>query len=188
MSLSAPAVGSPYRVLIIDEAMHLARPLLSQLSEVGFECHYASSGIQGLAAFHEMHPHLILLDYAMPDMNGGEVCSRIRETSAVPIIMLLENGSPPPFSRKVAANEYASKAIPAEEIVERVERLLDCVYHSHMEEDAHVTSMRIPSGWASCERCSYMGPRVRFEVMLHGEPHLTCPHCRRDDSIVLAIS
>lgn len=192
MSLTATpiaATGQRCRVLVIDDAIEAARPILSHLSDAGFECHYAPGGIAGLATFHEVSPHLVLIDLEMPDMHGSQVCKTIRENSKVPIILLTETGSKHQPDAKIGANEYAPKSLPPESLLERIEGLLDCVYGKRLEAEELPSRVAqcTPPGWASCEACNYMGPRVKFEVMRYGESHLMCPHCKRDDSIVQSI-
>jgi two-component system KDP operon response regulator KdpE len=80
------------RILVIDDdpgLLHLAELVFSRQEALVYT---AASGQEGLRQFYTHHPDLVILDLMMPEMDGWEVCRRIREISDVPVIMLTALG------------------------------------------------------------------------------------------------
>ncbi|MGH3933160.1 MAG: response regulator, partial [Pseudonocardiaceae bacterium] len=73
------------RVLLVDDDDEIAGPLTIGSGRQGFEVSRATNGAQALAA---EETDLILLDLGLPDLDGLEVCRRLRERSTVPIIVI----------------------------------------------------------------------------------------------------
>lgn len=82
--------GSPMstRILIIEDDREMSRLLQLDLQRNGYEALVAGNGLEGLRLFHDSRPDLVVLDVAMPLMDGMTVCQRIRELSDVPILMM----------------------------------------------------------------------------------------------------
>jgi two-component system KDP operon response regulator KdpE len=76
------------RVLIIDDDKEMSRLLQLDLQRTGFEVTTAGNGLEGLRLFHDIKPDLVVLDVALPMMDGMTVCQRIRELSDAPILMM----------------------------------------------------------------------------------------------------
>jgi two-component system KDP operon response regulator KdpE len=112
---------NPAILLIDDEAN--ARALLQwTLAQRGYDCLHASTGAEGVAATINCEPSVILLDMRLPDLDGVEVTSRIRETCSSPIIVLSASGRE---SDKIAvldagANDYITKPFVAGELLARI--------------------------------------------------------------------
>lgn len=75
-------------ILIVEDDESLNHTLSDQLAVWGYETHSVFDGLAALDAFEKINPDLVLLDINLPGLDGISVCSRIRETSGVPIIML----------------------------------------------------------------------------------------------------
>ncbi len=75
-------------ILVIDDDPNLVRLIEYTFSKAGIVVHTAESGEEGLRQFYVQQPDLIILDVMMPEMDGWEVCARIRQISDVPIIFL----------------------------------------------------------------------------------------------------
>lgn len=80
------------KILVIDDDEVLLELLADHLSAAGYQPLLAQSGQAGLRVATEAEPDLVVLDVMMPGMDGWEVCRRLREISAVPIIMLTAKG------------------------------------------------------------------------------------------------
>ena len=109
-------------ILVIDDELQIQRALRTILTEKGFRVTTASRGEEGLtlAATHE--PELVILDLGLPDMDGVEVCTRLREWTQCPIIVLSVRDSE---RDKVAAldrgaDDYLTKPFGIEELLARV--------------------------------------------------------------------
>ena len=75
-------------ILVVDDDKEIAELVGIHLREEGYEVYKAYSGKEALEIFKQERIDLVILDVMMPVMDGNQVCSKIRDTSAVPIIML----------------------------------------------------------------------------------------------------
>src|SRR5258707_27510 len=76
------------RILVVDDEAQLTRVLRTGLKSRGYDVRVASDGISGLELFGDWHPNLVITDLAMPNMDGLELCRKLRQISQVPIIVL----------------------------------------------------------------------------------------------------
>jgi two-component system KDP operon response regulator KdpE len=109
-------------ILVIDDEPQILRALRTILSEKGFKVSVANRGEEGLALAAAGLPDLIILDLGLPDMDGLEVCARLREWTSTPIIILSVRESE---REKVAAldkgaDDYLTKPFGIEELLARV--------------------------------------------------------------------
>ena len=100
-----------HKVLLVDDDPDLLRLLEQSFSKAGAEVHTAPDGQEGLRRFHACRPDLVVLDIMMPELNGWQACSRIRDTSDVPIIMLSVQGAEDDVVRglQCGAVDYVAK-------------------------------------------------------------------------------
>ncbi len=113
-------------VLVIDDEPQILRALRTILSEKHFRVITASRGEDGLALAAAQQPEVIILDLSLPDMDGFEVCARLREWTQVPIIVLSVKDSE---RDKVAAldkgaDDYLTKPFGIEELLARIRAAL----------------------------------------------------------------
>jgi two-component system, OmpR family, KDP operon response regulator KdpE len=109
-------------ILVIDDEPQILRALKTILVEKGFRVSAASRGEEGLTLAATNEPDLIILDLGLPDMDGLEVCSRLREWTRCPIIVLSVRDSE---GEKVAAldkgaDDYLTKPFGIQELLARV--------------------------------------------------------------------
>jgi len=81
-------LGDREKILVIDDDTTLLSLLRQSLERAGYQVITATNGLTGLQQLYDQRPDLVILDVMMPRMDGWETCSRIREVSQVPIIML----------------------------------------------------------------------------------------------------
>jgi len=114
------------RILIIDDDNLMAQLVNLYLAKAGFEVFVAHSGREGLQEVDQHHPDLIVLDITMPEMDGWEVCSRIRQIDDIPIIMLTARGQESDKARglKMGANDYMLKPFSLRELEARIGAVL----------------------------------------------------------------
>jgi two-component system KDP operon response regulator KdpE len=110
------------RVLAVDDDSALLRVLRIGLVALGHEVLTASTGAQGISQAAVGAPDVIVLDLGLPDMDGLDVCRRIRQWSAVPIIVLSADGTE---DRKIAAldggaDDYMTKPFGMGELEARL--------------------------------------------------------------------
>ncbi len=117
-------------ILIIDDEPESIALLKYTLSTAGYDYRAASSGEEALRAAQEKIPDLILLDLMLPDLDGYEVCARLRddaETQHIPIIILTAYGleaSSKAKGLRSGANDYLTKPIDHDELLARIETQL----------------------------------------------------------------
>ncbi len=76
------------KVLIVDDDEVLVRLIDQVLTQKGYQVLKANNGQEALRLLFDQRPDLVLLDVVMPKMDGWQTCSRIRDVSDIPIIML----------------------------------------------------------------------------------------------------
>jgi two-component system KDP operon response regulator KdpE len=109
-------------ILVIDDEPQILRAMRTILTEKQFRVSTASRGEEGLSLAAANEPDLVILDLGLPDMDGVEVCSRLREWTQIPIIILSVRDSE---RDKVAAldrgaDDYLTKPFGIEELLARV--------------------------------------------------------------------
>ena len=124
------------RILVVDDELRYVRAIQVNLKASGYEVLTASNGQTAVDLVATEEPDLIVLDIRMPGMDGFEVCQRIREFSAVPIIMLtaLASDADKVKGLDIGADDYVTKPFSAEELLARVRAALRRVELSERKE------------------------------------------------------
>jgi len=109
-------------ILVIDDEAQILRALRTILTAKQFKVSVASSGEEGLTLAAAQKPDLIILDLSLPDIDGVEVCTRLREWSQVPIIILsVRDGERDKvFALDKGADDYLTKPFGIEELLARI--------------------------------------------------------------------
>ena len=117
---------SKIQVLVVDDEPRYLKLVRYNLEAAGYEVVTAANGEEALSLVAGKIPDLIILDIRLPDISGYEVCTRIREFSSVPIIMLTAKGEEREKVRglRLGADDYVTKPFGAEEFMARVETVL----------------------------------------------------------------
>jgi two-component system KDP operon response regulator KdpE len=112
---------NPY-VLVIDDEPQILRALKTILTARQFRVSTASRGEEGLALAAAQSPDVIVLDLSLPDMDGIQVCARLREWSQVPIIVLSvrDNERDKVAALDKGADDYLTKPFSVEELLARI--------------------------------------------------------------------
>ncbi|MCU1544106.1 MAG: response regulator transcription factor [Microbacteriaceae bacterium] len=110
------------KILVVDDDTALAEMIGIVLRAEGFEISFCADGSEALDAFRAFSPDLVLLDLMLPGMDGIEVCSRIREESGVPIIMLTAKSDTADVVKGLesGADDYVVKPFNPKELVARI--------------------------------------------------------------------
>jgi two-component system KDP operon response regulator KdpE len=113
-------------VLLIDDDPDLSIMLRTLLRGQDFQIQAIFSGGEGVRTCEENPPDVVILDILMPEMDGWEVCERIREFSDVPILILSALGSPGSVARALdaGADDYLIKPIHASLLASRLRTLV----------------------------------------------------------------
>ena len=137
---------TPAPELVIDDEESIVDLIKLGLKYEGFEVVAASDGDEGIAAAQRTNPVFIILDRMLPDMDGLEVCRRLRShptTVDIPILLLTakdEVGSRVE-GLNTGADDYLTKPFSFEELVARIRAILRRMNHSAMAENSQVLSV-----------------------------------------------
>lgn len=114
------------RILIVDDDENIAELISLYLIKECFSTEIAYNGTDALKLVETFEPHLILLDIMLPDIDGYEVCTEIRKTRQLPIIMLSAKGEifDKVLGLKIGADDYMIKPFDSNELVARVKAVL----------------------------------------------------------------
>jgi two-component system response regulator RegX3 len=107
------------RILIVEDDDGIAAPLAEGLSREGFNVTRAATGAEALAV---PEPDLVLLDLRLPDMDGLDVCRRLRERSQVPIIIVTARAEEADrvVGLELGADDYVVKPFGLRELIARI--------------------------------------------------------------------
>lgn len=122
--------GSPYKVLIIDDSMFIAKQLGQILTSEGFDVvGTASDGLQGLEKYKELHPNvdLVTMDITMPQMDGVTALEKLLEfdkNATVIMISALGKEDVVKKSLLLGAKSYIIKPLDRKKVLERITAVL----------------------------------------------------------------
>jgi two-component system, OmpR family, alkaline phosphatase synthesis response regulator PhoP len=123
------------RILVVDDEPDFCAIVQGQLEKEGFEVEIAYNGIEGLEKVHANPPDAIVLDVMMPEMDGYEVCRKLKGDEKyvdIPVVLLTAVASHVTSTRythrdgmSTDADDYIAKPASAEEIAESIKPLID---------------------------------------------------------------
>src|SRR5699024_2516005 len=110
------------RVLVVDDEQPLAQMVASYLTRVGFDTRQAHTGTQAVDEARRFSPDVVVLDLGLPELDGLEVCRRIRTFSDCYILMLTARGSEDDQLSGLGrgADDYVTCPLSIRELVTRV--------------------------------------------------------------------
>lgn len=203
MSLPLPAApeDNRFRLLLLQDDEAAARLILGFLERTGFACGHATSAENGMTAFDQSHPHLLLVENSSSAIDGEAFCRSVREKSAIPILMIGPNDESAEVAAfKLGADDYLAQPLRPAILMARVVAHLRRAYRYNAPPKAETpanpfglpvedeTEGILPSGWAQCDQCGHSGPRAQFEKKnVFDEIKMTCPNCRSTEHIVFSL-
>lgn len=113
-------------ILVVDDDQHIREVVCFALNKAGMITRAAADGAEGLRLAQEEEPDLLILDINMPEMDGLEVCRRIRQTSEVPILFLSSRDDEIDrvLGLELGADDYVTKPYNPRELMVRVKNLV----------------------------------------------------------------
>jgi adenylate cyclase len=180
-------------ILVVDDQPQNARLLDAVLSPHGYTVRHATSGAEALEQAWAAEPDLVLLDVAMPGMNGYEVCRRLREdprTAFLPIVMLTaHHDEARADALEAGADDFVTKPFDRQELLARVRSLLRIKrYHDEIAEWNRMLETRVAEQVEELEHMSrlrrFLSPTLAELVLTQGDAVLESH--RREIAVLFA--
>lgn len=126
---SSQEVRAPLRVLIVEDDRDLRELEARLIKKLGHEVSVASNGYEAQQRVQEVSPDIVLLDVMMPEMDGWEVCKRLKadpSTSSIPVLFLTAKGSEVDevVGLELGADDYIVKPISVSKLLARIKAVL----------------------------------------------------------------
>jgi two-component system, OmpR family, response regulator RegX3 len=122
MSTQAPSG----RILVVEDEESISQPFAEALRRAGFEALVTETAAGALELADTQQPDLVMLDLALPDGDGRDVCRELRRRSDVPIVMLTARGTEMDkiVGLELGADDYVVKPFSAAEVISRIRAVL----------------------------------------------------------------
>jgi DNA-binding response OmpR family regulator len=114
------------KILLIEDENKIARTLRLYLEQAGYRVATVNDGALAMPAFRREQPDLVILDLMLPHVDGWKLCGQMRQTSAVPIIMLTARSEETDrvVGLELGADDYVTKPFSPREVLARVRAVL----------------------------------------------------------------
>src|ERR671921_1979172 len=114
------------RILFVEDEPSISDPFSKALKREGFDPVVARTGKEALALAERIEPDLVLLDLALPDTDGRDVCRELRRRGDTPIVMLTARGTQADriVGLELGADDYVVKPFSGEEVIARIRAVL----------------------------------------------------------------
>ncbi|WP_123040600.1 response regulator transcription factor [Cohnella candidum] len=126
------------KVLLVDDEPNILQFLEMGLKNEGYQVRTANDGAEGLSVFRDFCPHIVILDVMMPQLDGFEVCRRMKQIQPVAVIMLTAKEEPEDRVRglTIGADDYMPKPFSFEELLARIHARIRNQFPNLLEEVA----------------------------------------------------
>lgn len=126
------------RILIVDDEPQITRVLRRSLTSHDYDVRSAADGESALETFGDWRPDLVITDLSMPNVNGIELCRRLRKLSAVPIVVLSVKGEEKTKVEALdaGADDYVTKPFGMDELLARIRATLRRTTEHHVDDPA----------------------------------------------------
>lgn len=157
------------RLLLVDDDAALCRILAAALGEEGFTVTTAATGIEGLRRFEADPPELAILDVLLPEMDGLELCRRLRRRYTTPIVLLTSRDQEVDrvTGLDLGADDYLTKPFSTRELCARI-RAIDRRL-GQRSPDGLVNSAQLPTGDPPLQVGELLIDRASFTVRWKGQ-------------------
>ncbi len=121
-----PAPAAASRILVVEDERSISEPFAEALSRAGFEPLVTGTAAGALEQMERFEPDLVMLDLALPDGDGRDVCRAMRSASDVPIVMLTARGTEMDkiLGLELGADDYVVKPFSSAEVISRIRAVL----------------------------------------------------------------
>ncbi|WP_342825354.1 response regulator transcription factor [Candidatus Lucifugimonas marina] len=162
MGTNSKTAGS--KILIAEDAADLREALTEVLLDLDYNVKAARDGFEATQMFTEFDPDLAILDMRMPMMNGSDVCSVIRKSSDIPIIMFTSADDVADVNGAIlkGASDFVLKTTGMDELADRVE--------AHLLKKALHSNLRLPAEKPSTGQYPTHHPKISTSPTAHPTP------------------
>lgn len=159
-----PNADGSLKILVVDDEPAMVGALGALLGQAGHRIVAAYDGEEALRRFREDEPELVLLDLAMPGLDGATVCQRIREMSDVPVVVVSgeRDRAATVELLDLGADDYIRKPFRADELLARVRAVARRTANTPRTRPSGETRPAAASGWELDRR--------RHEIRWQGTP------------------
>jgi len=160
------------RILVVDDEPQITRVLRTSLSSHGYDIRVANNGETALEIMKDWSPDLVITDLAMPNMDGLELCRRLRTKAQIPILVLSVRGEERTKVKALdaGADDYITKPFGIEELLARVRANLRRVRPGESEQSPiELGDFRIDPGARTVEvrkRAVHLTPK-EFDLLVY---------------------
>ena len=115
-------MNRPPQILLVDDEIAIQRAVAPLLRSQGYDVDVVGTGGDAVDRVVQRHPDLVVLDLGLPDLEGTEVCRRIRTVSKVPIVILSARGTEADkvAALDIGADDYVTKPFGSDELLARI--------------------------------------------------------------------
>lgn len=119
--------SSKTRVLVVEDDIEFSQWMDDYLTSHGMECQCAATGQAALRAIADAAPNVVILDGGLPDIDGFEVCRKIKASHNIPVIVLTARDEEVDevMGLEAGADDYLTKPVRARALLVRIQRLID---------------------------------------------------------------
>lgn len=155
-------------ILVVEDDHELTDVLVYILRREGHEVHVAFDGSSALKLWEKNHPNLVLLDIGLPGADGWEVCTALRQSSDVPIIMLsgFDRDDDIVHGLELGADDYIVKPFSPRQLLARIRAVLrrsSGATAPALGQPLHVVDLELDPQWRRVRRGNDEIPLTRFE-------------------------
>ena len=127
-------------ILLVEDAADLAQVIVRELKTAGYQTVHAADGVAALKLHARHHPDLVILDWMLPKLDGLEVLRQIRQTSAIPVLMLTarDEEADRVIGLEVGADDYVTKPFSLRELLSRIRAQLRRAFGEFSSADADI--------------------------------------------------
>ena len=157
-------------ILVVDDEQNIRDVVEFSASQAGFEVLEACDGLEAWETFRAEKPDLVVLDIMMPELDGKELCRKIRGESEVPIIFLTAKDEEIDrvVGLELGADDYVTKPFSPKELVARIKAILRRT--RQFEQEVADESSSDDEEQNIREEGSLRLDKERYEAQLNGEP------------------